>query len=97
MVERSTVLPSDALGDAKACQAAWDWLRGGFPRLRAAFCTSCALPRSFLPCRGSAAGCSPQGVPAPATRRALRGEPLQKPRVNHLVLMHEVIEQSCTH
>lgn len=39
---------------------------------------------------------SSRGVPALGTHWVLTSEPTGKPCVKHLVLMHEIIEQSCT-
>lgn len=50
-------------------------------------------------CTAAAHPCSlhPQGVPVPRTRWALMDDPAGKSPVNHWVLMHEIMEQSCTH
>lgn len=49
-----------------------------------------------FPSVGQPRAAVPQVVPAPGTCWALGGEQTGKSHVNQLVLMHEIIEQSCT-
>lgn len=79
------------------------WLQGGGsscpssahphqPRPRAALPPLCHAPCSFFQPRAAV----PRGVPALGTHWVLTSEPAGNPCANHFVLMHEMIEQSCT-
>lgn len=100
VVTQSTVLQSEELGGAKTCQWLWAGCRVGVPlaphprqpRPHAALSPLCHAPCCFFQPQAAV----PRGVPAPGAHWVLTSEPTGKPCVNHSVLMHEVIEQSCT-
>lgn len=105
VVEQSTALPSDELRGAEACQVALGW---GFPPARWQHIHSSRIsallsaspprcPAPSFPAAGQPWAAVPRGVPALGTCWVFTGEPAGKSHVNHLVLMQEIIEQSCTH